>query len=260
MASIALSEVPLLALKQHSLAAFKHVKSSHLTEALSRALGYATHAALRADLPAQAADPAIVLLDEHKFAGRLEELGYTCPSDFSFESFVEIRYGRHRKTGKMKRINVERPDAYKVGLISTTCFNQEPHQYKSTRARAWRNLMVSGVNESLRRKAFSLRPGDNRWASADSSGRTTRDHEFEFELLEGVRARCSVRDVGFDELCVEVHLLSGEANGHVFVERSRGAWLQSGESSYHGTRAITPRLADMDVNPMGYGDKGAIIM
>lgn len=121
-------------------------------------------------------------------------------------------------------------------------------------------MMVLAVNEGLRRQAFSLRPGDNRWYSENSPQRTTRDLEFDFELLEGIRARCLVRDVGFDELCVEVELLSGEARGRAFVERRRGAWMQSGEGSYRGTRTITPLLAKVIVTPLGFGDKGAVIM
>ena len=69
-----------------------------------------------------------------------------------------------------------------------------------------------------------------------------------------------MRDAGFDELGVEVALLSGDAGGRAFIERRRGAWMQSGESSFKCTRAITPVLAEMAVSPTGYGDKGAVLL
>lgn len=137
MACIALSAVPLTTLKKLARTALPEVKSAHLSEALASAVGYGTHAALLADLPAQAADPAIVLLDEQRFGARLTDLGYPAPEKFSFETFTEPRFSVDRTTSRRKRIDYERQLAHVDGVISTTSFSNGPHAYKSARGKAW---------------------------------------------------------------------------------------------------------------------------
>lgn len=55
----------------------KQVKSAHLTEAISPALGRRTHAALLTDLPLPSARPKAALFYDGAFAARLVALGYT---------------------------------------------------------------------------------------------------------------------------------------------------------------------------------------
>lgn len=57
MAAIALSELPLAALKKTLRAEFEEVRSSHLTEALAAAVGRRTHAALLAELRKRSINP-----------------------------------------------------------------------------------------------------------------------------------------------------------------------------------------------------------
>lgn len=256
MASIALSVVPLTTLKKLARTALPEVKSAHLSEALASAVGYGTHAALRADLPAQAADPAIVLLDEQRFAGRLTELGYPAPSAFSFEAFTEPRFSVDRTTGRRKRIDYERQLAHVDGVISTTSFSNGPHAYKSARGKAWRNLMVAVINEGLRRKLFSLRYDDNRWRPGDPMPGMAHGDTFEFLGPAGLLLRVAVADVSFGELRFDVNSLPAGVSATAFLERARGAWLQNGESSFRSTRPLTARLASEEVAPLGYGDRG----
>jgi hypothetical protein len=267
MASIVLSERPLANLKQLARDAFVDVKSSHLSEALAAALGFRTHASLLAAVHPRPEDADILLLQEALFRERMAELSYDVPERFSFEDFIEPNWGTDRKTGRRKRINKERPDAHTTTLISTTCFNDKV-TYSSARAKAWRNLLVAGVNEALRQKLFTLRPGDNRW-TPDNYG----DCRFEFTLPNGMSAAGFLHDASFDEVQVFVtaeptagptryqsERERGSASGFGFVERRRGAWLQSGESTYHGSKQATPSLAAMSVEPLGFGDRGAVIM
>lgn len=268
MASIVLSEVPLANLKNLSREAFPAIKSSHLTEALASALGFRTHASLLAALGVPATEADIVPLDESAFRQRLNDLGYKVPENFSFEDFIEVRWGTDKKTGRAKKINVERPNAHETTLISTVCKNGLPVKYVGARAKAWRNLLVSAVNAALERKLFTFRPGDNRWPK-DAYG----EHRFEFTLPNGMPAAGFVRDVGYDELVVyataeptdgpvrwDSERQAGSATGFVFLERSRGAWLQSAERTFHGTRPATAALAEMSVAPHSFGDRGQVIM
>ncbi|THJ45674.1 hypothetical protein E9536_40750 [Burkholderia sp. LS-044] len=268
MASIVLSEVPLANLKKLSRETFPAIKSSHLTEALASALGFRTHASLLAALVVPATDADIVLLDELPFRQRLSDLGYKVPEKFSFEDFIEVRWGTDKKTGRAKKVNVERPHAHETTLISTVCKNGSPVKYESARARAWRNLLVSAVNAALEHKLFTFRPGDNRWPKEPYG-----EHRFEFTLANGMPGAGFVRDVGYDELVVyataeptdgpvrwDSERQAGSATGFVFLERSRGAWLQSAEGTFHGTRPATASLAEMSVAPHGYGDRGQVIM
>ena len=41
--------------------------------------------------------------------------------------------------------------------------------YRTTRARAWRKLMVAAINAGLERDLFSLKAGDDRWPAAVST-------------------------------------------------------------------------------------------
>ncbi|KWU26429.1 hypothetical protein [Burkholderia cenocepacia] len=267
MASIVLSERPLASLKKLSREAFADVKSSHLSESLAAALGFRTHASLLAAVSSHPKDADIILLQEALFRKRMAQFSCVVPAGFSFEEFIEPNWKTDRKTGRPKKVNRERPDAHLSTLISTTCLNDKV-EYKSTRSKAWRNMMVAGVNEALRRKLFTLRPGDNRWPR-DEYG----DHRFEFTLPNGMAAVCGLHDASFDEVQVFVtveprpgarrrysELEPGVATGSGFVERRRGAWLQSGDSNFRGTRQIAPVLAQMEVQPLGFGDRGAVIM
>ena len=246
MAAIALTEPNLFELKNALTKAKPSVRSSHLTEAVAAALGFRTNASLRAALSADHADPPIVCLDDKSFDRRLQALGYRTAPTFRFESIRD------------------------AGLIST----QDPRSsaikyYKGERGRAWRNLMVCAINEALRNKLFSLRPGDNRWRGDEREGCL-----FDFALPNGLPARGYVGDIGHAELSIHVAINpngdlvragnggfhAGDAFATGWLERKRGAWLQSATSLFSCRRKLLKPLALIVVEPKGYGDRGGVIM
>lgn len=254
MASIPLSRSALKTLKKAAIESLPDdFSSSHITEALASSLGFRTHAALLAYLPSQIDDPEIHLLDDKRFLDRLQSFGYSIPADaFSFDS-------RHDGTE----------------LISTTPISSYDIKYRSTRDQAWRNLMVCAINEGILRKYFSVRPNDNRWPGAiPGAVRTDASVLFDFLLPSGKTARCYLGDAGFGELAVHVAVnpngdwvrasnagfIAGDAFASGWLERKVGAWLQSTPKSLRCRRYLIKELAEMDVEPLGYGDKGGLII
>jgi hypothetical protein len=248
MASIPLSASAVDALKKEVRRFYDERKSSHLTEALAAALGFNTHAALLAELKVSEADPLYRLLNEETFDARMQEFGYLPDPEFIFE-YAKI------------------PE-----MIETDCSHAYKFHYKTRRQKAWRNLMVSTVNEALRQRLFSLRPGDNRWPGHDEQFRNS--YLFDFVLPCGLPARAAIHDAGFDELSVHVAvnpkgdrvrffesgLSAGDAFGTTWLERQRGAWIQSTDDSLRCRRPLVEILADMNMEPLGYGDRGRLIM
>jgi hypothetical protein len=246
MASIPLSE--------HSLAFVKKtlreqyypdVRSSHLSEALAASLRRRTHAALLSELPGLIVDPPIELLDDALFDQRLQELGYPADPEFTFEFLDKTTH-----------------------VISTCDPSAWDIDYRSVREKAWRNLMVLTINAGLQQKLFSLRPDDNRWPGKGEG------HLFDFELTNGLPVRGYVHDAGWGELSIHgainpkgswvrasnAGFNAGDAFAAGWLERKNGAWLQSATTMFNCKRAILQLLADMTVEPMGYGDRGRVIM
>lgn len=245
MAAIPLSEEAVARVRQALERRLPKVGAAHLGEALARALGHRTDAALRATLQAERDDPPITLLDAGQFRARLQELGYP-PPRLRFEHLHE------------------------AGLIATESPGPRPRRYSSTRARAWRNLMVCAINAGLAQKLFSLRADDNRWPLDPE----TDGCLFDFTLPNGWPARGNVRDIGYAELSVRaaVHpngdwiratgagFLAGEAVAEGWLERQTGAWLQASLSVFACRRHLTGELAALQVEPQGYGDGGRVML
>ena len=53
---------------------------------------------------------------------------------------------------------------------------------------------------------------------------------------------------------------AGDAFGTTWVERERGAWMQSSDSSFNCRKSLLDQLASMRVEPHGYRDRGRVIM
>lgn len=245
MASIPLSERSLAFVKKALRAQYPDVLSSHLSEALAVSLRRRTHASLLSELPGLIVDPPIELLDDALFDQRLQELGYPADSEFSFE-YLD-----------------------KTHVISTFDSSALNVEYRSVREKAWRNLMVLTINAGLQQKLFSLRPNDNRWPGAEKEG-----HLFDFELTNSLPVRGFVHDAGWGELSIHAAINpkgswvrasnagfnAGDAFAVGWLERKNGAWLQSATTMFNCKKAILQRLTDITVEPMGYGDKGRVIM
>jgi hypothetical protein len=255
MASIPLSASAVGALKKairNGCLEVCGIKSSHLSEAIAAALGFRTHAALLSTLALQQVDSLHGLLDEERFVQRLIELGYDVDPDFSFEF-----------------------DAGDVpGLLRTWCPRSYEIEYKTARDNAWRNLMVSAINEGLERRLFTLRADDNRWPGWKPRGQHGSGHMYDFTLPCDLPARAYVSDAGFGELAIHVAVnpkgdgvkafnagfSAGDAFAHSWLERERGAWLQTAETGFRCRRHLMTALATMDARPHCFGDRGRVIM
>jgi hypothetical protein len=243
-------------------ARFPEEKSSHLAEALAAACGFNTHAALLARMQANdSRDPDYVLLAERPFIERLARISgrAVTMNDQSF-SFEALRY----------------PSEAEVIKTESSRFHVIDYE-KSKRRRAWRNVMVAGINEGIDRRLFTIRPGDNRWPGA--SAEFGRGETFVFRFSVGaIPAVASVNNAGFDELSVHVALWpmpegerwikpmnGGFHAGDVFasgwLERRDGAWLQvprdrSSGWSFCCRQSRLKEVAALDLRPKGYADRG----
>lgn len=249
MAAIALTEASVVAVKNCLRDEFPDAKSAHVSEALACSLGYRTHAALRAALTPTESDPPFVLLRTDRMRARLVEFGYPDDPEFNFELLIKSP-----------------PE-----VISTVPISAYEIEYNTQRKKAWRNLMVCAVNAALEQKLFSLKAGVNHFPD-----NMRRGHPFDFVLPNGLPARGAVSDAGFDELSVhaavnpnpknrggltyDAGLETGDAVGSTWVERRDGAWIQTSETSFHCRRVLLPVLAQLEVEPAGYGDRGRVIM
>lgn len=248
MAATPLCEAPLAALKKSLRDEFPNVKSSHLSEALAHSLGFRTYAAMQAAMVGPEQDRPFALLQTQRFVERLKQLGYEDDPEFDFEMTILTPV---------------------PGVVSTVPDSAYDIDYKTTRQKAWRNLMVCAVNAALEQKLFTLRPGDNRFPDNIRGGEV-----FDFVLPNGLPARGSVSDAGFNELSVHAAVNpkgdmvrafnggfdAGDAFGTTWVERERGAWMQSSDSSFNCRKGLLDHLASLQVEPMGYGDRGRVIM
>lgn len=254
MASIPLSTSALASLKKSLRAEYPDVRSSHLTEALAAALGRKSHAALLASIEnTEEGTSDFELLEDDRFDKRLQEFGYPSDTEFSFELL-------------MKPV----PE-----LISTIPLSAFDIEYRTERERAWRNLMVCAINEGIRQKLFTLQPDNYSWAPQEDDVNRGRDGRiFDFALPNGLAARGYIGDAGFGELSIHVAVNpkgdwvkasnagfdAGDAFAAGWLERERGAWLQSATTQFNCRNSLLKYLANIEVRPRGFGDRGHVIM
>jgi hypothetical protein len=251
-------------LKRALVRALPDCGSSHLSEALARALGFASNAALltRVNQVTKDAFPEYALLDKGAFTKRLAELGYDV--ERSVQSKIFNRLGLS-EDGSV--------------LVSTAPSSASQIKYKATRHRAWRNMMVAAINAALEQRLISLKPGDNRWPRArekDSRG-LTESHVFPFVFGNDVPAFAYLGDAGWDELSIHVALwptregeqrvaaahayfLAGDAYAAGWLERQRGAWLQSSTDHFSCRKSRISTVASAAIAPRGFGDRGHVIL
>lgn len=223
------------------------VSSSHLSEGVAAALGFKTHAALRAALDGH---PTIEVLkpSNPRFAQRLRELGYAASDDLEVLPNLEQSY---------------------------TPFKRFPLHRRTARWMAWRNLMTAAVNAGLQQRLFGLSPGENWWPGGAPDSQDCEGFEYAFKVDADLPAVASVNAISGDELsisvivnrrdqdCVPEHfcgLEDGDATGQCWVERRLGAWLQDGADAFHCRRSLRPRLSAMSIEPLGYSDQGIFIL
>jgi hypothetical protein len=261
MTAIAFTENTLHNVKRALKASFTAVKSSYLTEALAAACGYRTHAALLADLDrSNQSDPDFIALDDEAFIRRLYELdGQSVQPNEDFEWFEFLKYSD------------------KNGIISTKSTKFYEIEYKSERAKVWRNMMVAGINAGIEKRLFTVLPNDNRWpgAAVSEHDRHLRPtfNVFHFDV-GSIPAIGYVSDAGFDELSIHVMFwpnekgeewirvydagfVAGDAFAAGWFERRDGAWLQSASDfNLSCRRKRLAEIAALEIVPRGFADRG----
>jgi hypothetical protein len=252
MASIPLAESVLASLKKALRTEYPDIKSSHLTEAIAAALGRKSHAAILADLSKQQDSPDYDLLNDEDFDKRLQEFGYPADPEFSFELL----------------------DRFVPELISTVPLSAFDIEYRTVRERAWRNLMVCAINEGLHQRLFTLHPENYNWAPQEDAHHQRDGRIFDFVLPNGLPARGYVGDAGFGELSIHAAVNpngdwvkasnagfeAGDAFAGGWLEREKGVWLQSATTQFNCRKQLLKSLANIEVRPRGFGDRGRVIM
>ncbi len=243
------SETALRNLKQRSQRRVSGVSSSHLSEGVAAALGFRTHAALRAALAGRAT-AEVQKPSNRRLAERLRQLGYAnMPSDLRLLPELDRSYSPFR-TYPLRR-------------------------QRGMRWTAWRNLLVAAINAGLEQRLFGLSPGEDWWPGADPHGSGGVRHIYRFVFDGATPAVASIRAISGDELSIHVilnprgadvepDLSSGIKDGDAFarcwLERRLGAWIQDGGEDFSCKRAVQSRVAGAKVGTMGYSDQGSFIM
>jgi hypothetical protein len=260
MTALVLTSDNLKILRRAVADGLKHVGSAHLSEAIAAGIGYRTHAAALAAASTSIDTAEIVLINTEKFAERLAQLGYDRTS---------------LKRAKSIFANPGIPENGQV-LVRTKPADAADIKYNSNRRRAWRNMLVSAVNAGLEQGVFSLHPGDNRWPKPKDHS-TDHGAVYHYEFSGGIPAVAWVGDAGFDELSIHVAVWptpdgayrvvaanagfwAGEAYASGWLERRRGAWLQTSLHAFHVRKSRIMTLASASVVPRGFGDRGGVIL
>jgi hypothetical protein len=263
MAAIPLNEAGVRNMKRALVGQFPKDKSSHISEALAASMGFKTNMALVAAIrDGNPDDPDYVLLNEAIFLARLA--GVT---------------GRKMSVNNRSLIfdNIRFADGNSPVRTLSPGYRRTKYA-KNARLRAWRNMLVAGINAAIDRRLFTILPGDNRWPNCDPDRYGKRDpHVFAFEIAQ-IPALCSVHDAGYDELSIHVALWpttdsarwlpaawagfqAGDAYASGWLERRDGAWLQVStqplRDQFSCRRARLPQVAALDVQPEGYADRGS---
>ncbi len=248
MAATPLCEAPLAALKKSLRDEFPDVKSSHLTEAMAHSLRFQTYASLRAEMVGPETRPARSTFSTPGCSSNDWFSWGITTTRFEFEMTIH--------GGKDLR-----------GVVSTVPTSAYEIEYKSPRDRAWRNLMVCAVNAALQQKLFTLRAGDDRF---DDTLR--RGHLFDFVLPNGLAARGSVATAGLMSLQYTQQSSERRCGSTFQLEVRRGdafgtTWLEvETERGFRRHRrfivgvVFLSQLAELSVRPMGFGDRGRVIM
>lgn len=252
MSAVLLDKDALRALKRAVVADLPEVRSAHVSEAIASAAGFRTHAALLSSLQQCSDYPYYVLLDEDRFLNRLIALGYPSSCDIIF-ALLDC-----------------------PAVVLTGDQYRDQFHYNSMRAKAWRNLMVCAINAGLQQRHFSLAPYRNTWPGADShrTGYRGTGYTYDFSLANNLPARAYVSDAGFGELKIHAAVMprgdlvsytdagfaAGDAFAEGWLERDRGFWLQHSPEMFACRRRLLPAIASCEARPMGFGDRGKVLI
>lgn len=257
MTAVAITEQSIVRVKRVLQDLFPEAKSSALTESLARGLGYSTNAALRA---AFRDDSDVQLLDVADFADRLGELSGRP---------VSVHAGR---------LHMAHSALHGDGVFPTAPASGTKRAAPTSRkATVWRSVMIAGINEAIRRRLLTIRPGDNRWPSSDDRGAG-----FDFSI-GGEPAYGHLHDAGFDEVRIKVLVWpapdvaewapaaafhrdhayrQGDLYASGWLERRDGAWLQTASSpTFFCRRSRMETAGGFTIGrPLGFAPSGPFKM
>lgn len=243
-----ISESALRNLKQRAQRRVGGVSSSHLSEGVAAALGFNTHAALRATLAGQAT-VEVQKPSNARLIARLRQIGYAVPDDLQLLPELDRSYSPLRNYPLRKKQGV--------------------------RWTAWRNLMVAAINAGLEQRLFGLSPGEDWWPGADPKKNGGDRGAYRFIFDGDVPAVACVAAISGDELAIHVLLdprnddteadrCGGIEDGAAFalgwLERRLGVWIMDGGEDFECKRAMQARVAGVRIEPFGYSDQGSFIM
>lgn len=243
-----ISASALRTLKQTAKRSVPSVSSSHLSEGIAVALGFRTHAALRAAFTGRTT-VEVQKPDNTRLMGRLRQLGYVVPESFQVVPEFKHSYLPFRDAPLRKR--------------------------HGTRWYAWRNLLVAAINAGLEQRLFGLCPSENWWPGGVPESDACQRGIYHFWVDREIKAIASVNAARGDELsiCVILNprkadiqpewyrgLNDGDAVAHCWLERRFGAWIQDGGDAFRCRRSVQPHLANLVIEPNGYSDRGSFFI
>lgn len=235
-------------LKQRAERRVGGVRSAHMSEVVAAALGFRTHAALRAALDGRATTEASKPSNKRAIQ-RLRQLGYNPPDDLHLLPELDRSYSPFKTYPLRKQ--------------------------RGVRWTGWRNLMVATINAGLEQRLFGLSPGEDWWPGADPKNNGGLRGRYRFTFDGDLSATATVAAISGDELAIDVlldphnaqieadrcdGLDDGAACAHGWLERRLGAWIQDGGEQFACKRVALARVAAVRIEPHGYADQGSFIM
>lgn len=242
------SEAVVRNLKRQAERRVSGVRSAHLSEVVAAALGFRTHAALRAALNDRATTEASKPSNARAVL-RLRQLGYNPPNDLHLLPELDRSYSPFKSYPLRKQ--------------------------RGVRWTGWRNLMVAAINAGLEQRLFGLSPGEDWWPGADPKNNGGVRGLYRFTYDGDLPATVAVAAISGDELSINVLLdprnaqiaadrcggiEDGAAFAHGWLERRLGAWIQDGGEGFSCKRAVQARVAAVAIEPHGYADQGSFIL
>jgi hypothetical protein len=242
------SEAAVRNLKQRAARRVSGVRSAHMSEVVAVALGFKTHAALRAALSgcatAEASKPS-----NARAIQRLRQLGYNPPNDLHLLPELDRSYSPFKTYPLRKQ--------------------------RGVRWIGWRNLMVAAINAGLEQRLFGLSRGEDWWPGADPKNNGGVRGLYRFTFDGDLPAAAAVAAISGDELAIHVlldprneevvadyndGLDDGAACAHGWLERRLGAWIQDGGEEFSCKRVVQARVAAVTIEPRGYADQGSFFL
>lgn len=233
-------------LKDAAASRISGVSSSHMSEAIAVALGFKTHASLRAALDGNRT-VRVSLPDNERFVARLRSLGYSATLDNA----------------------AVLPDLAKSYYVFAP--PKPVLRPRSPRWNAWRNLMVAAINAGLDQRRFGLSEGEDWWTRPRENSDAG---SYRFDFADLGPALVTVRAISGGELSFSVALapVAGiedarllldlkqcDAHAQGWLERKLGVWIHEGGHDFRCKRAVLGQVAAAKVETAGYADLGSFI-